>query len=121
MILINLLKEVENTILKTQKNKEKNRENRNKLIGKFRKTEHFIYRQWDRKITDKVLLKVLKNIKTTNKNTMLIISRKLLNGIHKELFIKINNNILITCFYEEFQNYKTIKKQNYIIINKIKK
>ena len=96
---------------------------RNSIEGFF-KSEHFNYRQWDRQISDHLLTKILKNIETKNGNTLLIVSRKVLKKINKnikeELFIKIDHKTLITCFYCSFQEYKaTIRKQNYIIINKI--
>ena len=91
-------------------------------LEKFRKTDHFIYRQWDRGITDKLLSSVLNSINTNRKNTLVIISRNILSKsgikIKKELFIKIDKNTLITCFYSDFQDYtNTIRAQNYLIIN----
>lgn len=93
-------------------------------IAGFCKTEHFTYRQWDRKINDTILVEVLKNIEPNKRNTLLIVSRKLLKKINikvnKELFIKIDNKTLITCFYCEIQEYcAKNREQNYIIINKI--
>lgn len=93
-------------------------------IGLFHKSNHFIYRQWDRTISDGLLLKILKNIKPNKKNTIVIVSRKALKtlnkNINKELFIKIDKETLITCFYCEFQEYKTENRnQNYLIISKL--
>lgn len=93
-------------------------------ISGFYKSEHFTYRQWDRKINDKILLQILKNIKPNKCNTLLIVSRKVLKEVdikvNKELFIKIDNKTLITCFYCEFQEYlETKRKQNYLIISEI--
>ncbi len=96
---------------------------RNYIAGFF-KTEHFTYRQWDRKVNDIVLSSVLKNVDTNKSNTLIIVSRKVLKKINikvnKELFIKIDNNILITCFYCELQEYYAKnRKQNYLIISEI--
>lgn len=93
-------------------------------IGSFHKSHHFSYRQWDRKISDSILLKVLKNIKPNKNNTILIVSRKALlklnKNSNKELFIKVDKETLITCFYCEIQEYKPKKRnQNYLIISKI--
>lgn len=93
-------------------------------IAGFFKSEHFTYRQWDREISDNVLSHVLKNIEITNCNTLLIVSRKVLKKINikinKELFIKVDNNTLITCFYCELQEYYAKnREQNYLIISEI--
>lgn len=93
-------------------------------IAGFCKTEHFAYRQWDRTIKDSVLRSILKNVDTNKTNTLLIVSRKVLKKVNiqvnKELFIKIDNNTLITCFYCELQEYYTRnREQNYLIISKI--
>jgi len=93
-------------------------------IGGFFKSEHFCYRQWDRQVSDKLLSKILNGIETNNCNTLLIVSRKVLKktnkNINEELFIKVDNNTLITCFYCEFQEYDSAtREQNYLIINKI--
>lgn len=96
---------------------------RNCIAG-FCKSDHFTYRQWDSTINDKVLTHVLKNVETNQCNTLLIISRKVLRKVNvkvnKELFIKIDNNILITCFYCELQEYYARnREQDYLIISKI--
>lgn len=96
---------------------------KNRIEG-FCKSDHFSYRQWDRKISDNLLSQILKDIETNNCNTLLIVSRKVLKKINKnineELFIKIDNKTLITCFYCQFQEYLVTKRiQQYIIIDKI--
>ncbi len=93
-------------------------------VAGFCKSEHFTYRQWDRTINDKVLRSILKNVDTNRSNTLLIVSRKVLKKVsikvNKELFIKIDNNTLITCFYCELQNYyANNREQNYLIISEI--
>ncbi len=95
----------------------------NNIVG-FCKSDHFILRQWDRCINDKLLVKILKNVEPNNCNTLLIVSRKVLkqmnNKRNKELFIKIDKKTLITCFYCDFQEYCASKReQNYLIISKI--
>ncbi|WP_452228460.1 hypothetical protein [Lacinutrix sp. MEBiC02404] len=96
---------------------------RNSIAG-FNKTEHFNYRQWDRQISDNLLIQILRKIEFKNSNTLLVVSRNVVRKINKnankELFIKIDNNTLITCFYCEFQEYSASKrKQNYLLISKI--
>lgn len=95
-----------------------------RIIGDFNKTDHFIYRQWDRNITDTSLLKILNKIDANKKKTMIIVSRKILKKIglkvKKELFIKLDESTLITCFYSDIQSYiGTKREQNYLIINEI--
>ncbi|WP_303435568.1 hypothetical protein [Tenacibaculum sp. 1_MG-2023] len=96
---------------------------RNSIEG-FSKSDHFRYRQWDRQISDNLLSKILKDIETNNCNTLLIVSRKVLKKINKnineELFIKVDNKTLITCFYCQFQEYMANKRvQKYLIIDNI--
>jgi len=55
---------------------------------------------------------------------MVIVSRKILKKIglrvKKELFIKLDESILITCFYSDIQSYiGTKREQDYLIINEI--
>lgn len=91
-------------------------------LDKFHKTDHFIYRQWDRGISDKLLSTILNSISTNRKGTLVIVSRNILKKsgvkIKKELFIKIDENTLITCFYSDFQDYINSKRvQDFLIIN----
>lgn len=93
---------------------------KNNIAG-FNKSDHFKYRQWDRQISDSLLSKILKNIDLNNCNTLLIVSRKVLKkvnkNINKELFIKVDNKTLITCFYCQFHEYLTTKRvQKYLIV-----
>ncbi len=96
---------------------------RNYIAG-FCKSDHFTFRQWDRKINDKLLNEILNKIEPNKENTLIIVSRKVLKKVNKkvnkELFIKVNNKTLITCFYCEFQEYYVVdREQNYLIINEI--
>ena len=96
----------------------------NRIIGNFKKTDHFIYRQWDRNVPDKLLMKILNKIDVNKKKTMIIVSRKIIMKIDlkvkKELFIKLDKSTLITCFYSDIQSYiGTKREQNYLIINEI--
>ena len=93
-------------------------------IGNFYKSDHFNFRQWDRRISDHLLAQILKNIEPNKCNTLFIVSRKVLRrlnkNLNKELFIKVDNKTLITCFYCEFKEYNPSKKeQNYLIISEI--
>ncbi len=90
-------------------------------IHSFRKTDHFLYRQWDRNVSDELLKTVLKKVNSNTNNHLIVISRNYLkrNGlkIKCELFIKIKGNILITCFYSDFNCYFNRKiDQNYLLI-----
>ena len=96
----------------------------NKILN-YRKTAHFLYRQWDRGITDEQLIEILKFCPDIKCNTLIIVSRKVLKqlGVKKdhELFIKSNKASLITCFFGSFQNYllNCKKRQKYFIINSL--
>lgn len=94
------------------------------FIGDFYKSEHFIHRQWDRNIDDKLLKQILKNVETNYCDLLLIVSRNVVKKINKkqnqELFIKLDKNTLITCFYCKFQEYRSNREtQSYLIIDKI--
>jgi hypothetical protein len=96
-----------------------------KRMKKFRgyiKTNHFQIRQYERNVKEEILSEALRKISTPIGKTLIVISRKIVRKycpkIRKELFIKVDNRILITCFYSEFQDYlQAKKKQNYLIIN----
>ena len=92
----------------------------NRISG-FQKTNHFLYRQWDRGVTDKLLNDVLDEISPTRKNILLVVSKNYLKrkGVNSkcELFIKIKKCKLITCFYCDFNCYFKRKiRQNYLIL-----
>jgi hypothetical protein len=95
----------------------------NTKILNYRKTEHFLYRQWDRGITDEKLIEILQNYPYKKSNTLIVVSRKVLKKLgiksKQELFLKIDRTWLITCFYGCFQDYifNCNKKQNYYIMN----
>jgi hypothetical protein len=97
----------------------------NRRISNYRKTEHFLYRQWDRGITDEQLIEILKFCPQKKSNTLIVVSRKVLKqlGVKKdlELFIKSDKASLITCFFGSFQNYilNCRKQQKYFIINSL--
>jgi hypothetical protein len=93
-------------------------------IGIFRKTEHFMLRQWERKIDDTMVESVLLQLKQaelSSQKNMVVVSRTFLKrrGFHStaELFIVIDQHVLITCFHSNFQEYfQKGLKFNYIIL-----
>lgn len=90
---------------------------------RFQKTDHFHYRQWDRKIDDSVLDEILKRIsRSVQDKTLLIVSNNLLKGLgcksmsNENLIIVIKRNVLITLFkvndlYQYLSSNKHIAKQ----------
>ena len=94
-------------------------------ISGYFKTEHFLYRQWDRGIPDDVLKAVLPTEVSLQKQ-LLVVSRKLLRKYSKnyktELLIKTDGKTLVTCFYCDFQDYffNTKKIENYYFIKNLK-
>jgi len=72
---------------------------------RFQKTDHFHYRQWDRKIDDSVLDEILKRDSlSVQDKTLLIVSNTLLKRLgyksmsNENLIIVIKRNALITIF-----------------------
>ena len=99
------------------------------ILG-YHKTEHFLFRQWERGVSDD-LLKAVLPIKITSEKQLLIVSRNIIRKYSKscktELLIKTDGNTLVTCFYCNFQEYffnakrvenfyfiKTLKTNNYV-------
>lgn len=95
---------------------------RREKIGVFYKTEHFLLRQWERKISDEILLFALKTIPCSKERTYIIVSRKITSkklGVNCELFILKDGKNLVTCFLTKIETFKSSikRKQNYLIIN----
>ena len=89
----------------------------------FYKTEHFLYRQWDRGISDNVLEDILSKVKLCTCEQIVIVSRVYLrNKTNKkslDLFIVLNGKSLITCYYCDFQEFiNSRKREVYILISK---
>lgn len=81
-------------------------------ILNFRKTDHFLYSQWGRKIDDQVLYKVLPFVECTKccKDVIIVrptfLRRKGINAKSNEsLVIIANRNILVTCYWCEHADY----------------
>ena len=94
-------------------------------ISSYFKTEHFLYRQWDRGIPDDLLKAVLPT-KVSSQKQLFVVSRKTLRKYSKnckgELLIKTDGKTLITCFYCDFQDYffNAQKNENYYFVNSLK-
>lgn len=106
--------------MKTQLKKQSYRLDR---IGAFFKTEHFLYRQWERKITDEMLLFSLAKVSPTTSKMYIIVSRKSIKNFDRrnsELFILVHKKKLITCFCQKIENFQSDKHKrfNYQIVNK---
>ncbi len=90
----------------------------------FIKTEHFLLRQWERKVPDEVLASALKDVNPTDERRYVNISRKITSSFSlkpEELFVLINKRALITCFFENlstFRNQKTDVSEYLIISEK---
>lgn len=97
----------------------------NKQILNYRKTEHFLYRQWDRGISDDILSKLLVFCPKDKPNLLVVVSREAIHQLgikrREELFIKLDKNLLITCYFGAFQEYlfSTRQEQDYLIINSL--
>ena len=93
---------------------------------KLKKTNHFLYRQWDRKIDDRLLEKILLKIdKKNSSKTFVVVGNKLLKKFglkvsgRTNLIIVVKKNILITLFMvEDLYSYlKSNRTCEFIIIN----
>ncbi len=94
-----------------------------KIFG-FRKTDHFLYRQWDRKISDELLLEFLNQnlLVLIKEKCCVIVSREIVKKhtkLNKELFVIIKGNLLITCFLEDLSLYssKNNKGIYFLLVN----
>lgn len=86
------------------------------ILG-YRKTDHFLYRQWDRSIHDQILYKILPYIQCTNcTKDIIIVSASFLkrNGVkvkeNKSLVIIASKNVLSTCYWCDYPEYLLIKE-----------
>ena len=83
----------------------------NKIAG-YIKTEHFMLRQWERKIEDQVLKKVLNRVNGKKGEYLLVVSREIMRSVggkDKELFIMLRGKVLVTCFYGKRKKTKINK------------
>lgn len=81
-------------------------------ILNFKKTNHFLYSQWDRSIHDEILYKVLPYVAcTTCKKDVVIVcpsflKRKGIKSKNREsLIIITSNNTLTTCYWCDHPDY----------------
>lgn len=91
-------------------------------IAGYFKTEHFLYRQWDRGVSNIELNFILNRVEAKKGPQLLVVSRKIIKKYSNkkclDLFIKIEGKKLITCFYCDFQYYLNLKKrENFQIIS----
>ena len=96
------------------------------MVANFKKTDHFLYRQWDRKIDDSLLEKILNKInENISSKTFVVVGNKLLKKFglkvsgRTNLIIVVKKNILITLFMvEDLYSYlKSNRTCEFIIIN----
>jgi len=92
----------------------------------FKKTDHFLYRQWDRKLEDSCLEKILNKVYiSSKKKTMLIVGSKVLKEVgcrfraNENMIIIVRSNLLITFFVVKdlYKYLKTLHKMEKHIIN----
>jgi len=101
----------------------------NKQILEFRKTDHFLYRQWDRGVSDSLIVSALGSINVEDSDkTILVIGNSTLkkNGEKvkpkSNLIIILKNNKLITLYYvtDLYDYLKSVSKRerdnNFILL-----
>lgn len=96
--------------------------NMNNKICNFFKTDHFLFRQWDRGIEDLILENVLAQLKPPTDELIIIVSRGYLRKFSakktKELVIVAYGKSLITYYYCDVSElFKKRNKVQYIFIN----
>ena len=90
-------------------------------IAGYTKTDHFLLRQWQRKVPEELLFKALNALNEENGNFLLIVSRSFIKKSSKqnttELFVKIKGKVLVTCFYGNINDImKSTNNDNYKLI-----
>jgi len=87
-------------------------------ISAYHKTDHFLYRQWDRKISEELLSEVFNkigDIKKESKKILFIVGNRMLRKYKcaktskENLVIVLKNNVLVTLFLVDdlYQYLKT--------------
>jgi len=91
----------------------------NKQILEFRKTDHFLYKQWDRRIDDKMLYGILPFVECTKceKDVVFVLpsflKRKGLSNDDVQCLILITRgNLLLTGYWCDHPNYLFKKEIN---------
>ncbi len=78
------------------------------------KTKYFVVRQYQRSVKEELLLATAAKLPRINNKVLVVVSRKLVRKycprIKLELFIVVDCNVLITCFFGHFQEYLNRKK-----------
>lgn len=93
-----------------------------RIISIYWKTEHFMERQWQRRVDDSVLRRVLYKINPCSGHRLIVVSREVLTRlkhevIQEELVIKVENRRLITCFFTDYQTYRNhCREENILVI-----
>lgn len=84
----------------------------NTKILEFRKTEHFLFCQWDRKIDDQMLYKILPYVKCTQceKDVVLVLpsflkKKNLGKDDNTCLILIMKRNLIITGYWCDHPNY----------------
>jgi len=85
----------------------------------FGVTDHFLLRQWERKISDEELMPILIDLeKRFISDGLVIVPIETCDKSHNTLFIKLKDKNLITCFISNLSEYrgKNLREQ-YILSN----
>lgn len=90
----------------------------NKQVLEFKKTNHFLYSQWDRSIDDQILTRVLPFVKCTKceKDVIIVLPSFLKrNGFAKDeqtcLVLIIKKNLILTGYWCDHPNYLFNKEE----------
>jgi len=94
-------------------------------IGKFRMTDHFLYRMWDRKAEQSIIEIILSQVEPLKRKTILVVSRQVMKkefGFKsEELFIVVDKTKLVTYYFCDFTEFFKCKRNSEIkLIQEIK-
>jgi len=85
----------------------------------FYKTDHFIYRQWDRAVEDKVIDAIICKVKPIKAKTTIIVSPKFLKSLNRKIFKKSHliivakgKSLLTLFFVNDLYAYLKSQKDN---------
>lgn len=91
----------------------------NTQILNFKKTDHFLLKQWDRKIEDKALYRILPFVECSNCEKDIVIvspsfleTKDITNNNRQCLIIVIKTKILLTAYWCDHPNYLFTKEKD---------
>jgi hypothetical protein len=86
-----------------------NRNHQAPIYG-FHKTEHFLLRQHERVVEDKLLYMALRRVGKVGDRNVIVVCNKLINRLFEieceDLILRVRGRLLITCYYGDIKKCK---------------